>query len=192
MIDSLTRGQRRVLAVAILVLALGAVFSVTALPVLLANRHYQETIVDMQGRLQQLQRAAAIGASLQPQYEQLKRWQTTDAQYLKSSSAALAAAELQRLLKRIIVANKAQVMSTQILATKQEEGFDRISLKARIRGALENIVRAFYVLETADPYIFLENVSIRASAGRRVGGHTSPVQTLDIDMELTGYMSPSP
>jgi len=188
MIEKLSLRQHRLLALAILALALGAVFSVTVLPVLLANQHYQDTITGLESRLQQLQRAAAIGETLQPQYEQLKRWQTTDEQYLKSSSAALAAAELQRLVKRIVVAKNAQVMSTQILTTRQEEGFDRISLKIRVRGELENIVQAFYVIETADPYIFLDNVSVRASRGRRVRGHTAPLQTLDIDMELIGYM----
>lgn len=188
MIEKLNPRQRRLLSLIILVLALGAVFSVTLLPVLLANRYYQDTIAGLESRLQQLQRAAAIGETLQPQYEQLKRWQTTDAQYLKSSSAALAAAELQRLVKRIVVAKNAQVMSTQILTTRQEEGFDRISLKVRIQGELESIVQAFYDIETADPFIFLDNVSVRASRGRRVRGHTAPLQTLDIDMELIGYM----
>ncbi|MGB5299137.1 MAG: hypothetical protein WBN48_10455, partial [Thiogranum sp.] len=92
MIEKLNPRQRRLLALAILVLALGAVFSLSVLPVLLANQHYRDTIDGLESRLQQLQRAAAIGDSLQPQYEQLKRWQTSDAHYLKSNSAALAAA----------------------------------------------------------------------------------------------------
>jgi general secretion pathway protein M len=188
MIERLNPGQRRLLALALLVLTLGAVFSFTVLPVLLANQHYQDTIAGMEDRLQQLQRATATGDTLQPQYEQLKRWQTTDAQYLESTSPALAAAELQRLIKRIVVAKNAQVMSTQILTTRQEEGFDRVSLKVRIRGELENIVQAFYVIETADPFVFLDNISVRASTGRRVRGHTAPRQTLDIDMEMIGYM----
>ena len=145
MIEKLNPRQRRLLALAILVLALGAVFSLSVLPVLLANQHYRNSIDGLESRLQQLQRAAAIGDSLQPQYEQLKRWQTSDAQYLKSNSAALAAAELQRLVKRIIVAKNAEVVSTQILTTRQEEGFDRVSLKVRIRGELQNIVQAFHV-----------------------------------------------
>jgi len=187
-IEKLNPRQRRLLALAILVLALGAVFSVSVLPVLLANQHYRDTIDGLESRLQQLQRAAAIGDTLQPQYEQLKRWQTTDAHYLKSNSAALAAAELQRLVKRIIVAKNAEVVSTQILTTRQEEGFDRVALKVRIRGELENIVQAFHVLETGEPFVFLENVSVRASRGRRVRGQVATLQTLDIDMELIGYM----
>jgi general secretion pathway protein M len=188
MIEKLNPRQRRLLALAILALALGAVFSITVLPVLLANQHYQDTIAAQKSRLQQLQRAAAIGDTLQPQYEQLKRWQTTDAQYLKSHSAALAAAELQRLVKRILVAKNAEVMSTQILTTRQEEGFDRVALKVRIRGELQNIVQAFHVIETGDPFVFLDNVSVRASRGRRLRGQTPTLQTMDIDMELVGYM----
>ena len=188
MIEKLNRRQRRLLALAILVLAVGAVFSATLLPGLLANRHYQQTIAGMESRLQQLQRAAAIGATLQPQYEQLKRGQPSDAHYLKSNSAALAAAELQRLVKGIVLAKNAEVMSTQILTTRQEEGFDRISLKVRLRGQLENIVQAFYAIETGDPFIFLDNVSVRASRGRRIRGQTALTQNMDVDMELIGYM----
>ena len=188
MIEKLNPRQRRLLALAILVLALGAVFSLSVLPVLLSNQHYRNSIDGLESRLQQLQRAAAIGDSLQPQYEQLKRWQTTGAQYLKSNSAALAAAELQRLVKRIVVAKNAEVVSTQILTTRQEEGFDRVSLKVRIRGELQNVVQAFYLIETGEPFVFLDNVSVRASRGRRVRGQVAALQTLDIDMELIGYM----
>ena len=188
MIEKLNPRQRRLLALAILVLALGAVFSLSVLPVLLANQHYRDTIDGLESRLQQLQRAAAIGDSLQPQYEQLKRWQTSDAHYLKSNSAALAAAELQRLVKRVIVSKNAEVVSTQILTTRQEEGFDRVALKVRIRGELENIVQAFHVLETGEPFVFLDNVSVRASRGRRLRGQAPTLQTMDIDMELIAYM----
>ena len=188
MIEKLNPQQRRLLALAILALALGAVFSFSVLPVLLANQHYRDTIDGLENRLQQLQRAAAIGDTLQPQYEQLKRWRSSDAHYLKSNSAALAAAELQRLVKRIIVAKNAEVVSTQILTTRQEEGFDRVSLKVRIRGELENIVQAFHVIETGEPFVFLDNVSVRASRGRRRRGQTPTQQTMDIDMELIGYM----
>ena len=188
MIEKLDRKQRRLLALAILLLALALVFSITVLPVLLANQHYRDTIAGLEGRLQQLQRAAAIGDTLQPQYEQLKSWKTSDAQYLKSNSAALAAAELQRLVKRIIVSKNAEVVSTQILTTRQEEGFDRVALKVRIRGELENIIQAFYVIETGEPFVFMDNVSVRASRGRRIRGQAPTLQTLDIDMELIGYM----
>jgi general secretion pathway protein M len=188
MIEKLDPTQRRLLALAILVLAVAAVFSATVWPVLLANQHYQNTIEHMESRLHQLQRAAAIGEALKPQYETLKRWQASDAQDLKSASPALAAAELQRLLKRIVAEKDVQVVSAQSLTTRQEAGFDRIALKVRMRGELENIVQTFYEIETGEPFVFLDNVSIRGSRGRRVGGKVSTLQVLDIDMEVIGYM----
>ena len=188
MIETLDSTQRRLLALAILVLVVAAVFSATVWPVLLANRHYQNTIEHMESRLQQLQRAAAIGEALKPQYETLKRWQASDAQDLKSTSPALAAAELQRLLKRIVAEKDVQVVSAQSLTTRQEAGFDRIALKVRMRGQLESIVQAIYAIETGDPFIFLDNVSVRASRGRRIRGKMPILQNMNIDMDLIGYM----
>ena len=43
-------------------------------------------------------------------------------------------------------------------------------------------------IETGEPFVFLDNVSVRASRGRRVRGQVATLQTLDIDMELIGYM----
>ena len=191
MIDTLTDRQRRLLALAILLLVLCAICSITVVPVLLANQHYRETIAGMEGRLAQLQQAAAIGTGLQPQYEQLMRWQETDSHYLKSSSSALAAAELQRLVKRIVVTQHAEVLSTQILTAAQEQDLNRISLKVRIRGTLGNIVQVFYAVESSEPFMFLENISVRAKSGRRGRSKIPAPQLLDVDLELIGYMSHS-
>jgi general secretion pathway protein M len=190
-IETLSLRQRRMLALGILLLALATLFGISVWPILLANRHYQETISSLESRLRKLERAAAIGETLEPKYEMLKRLQNADVQELRSTSPAVAAAELQRLVKRIAVARNAQVLSAQNLTAHQEAGFDRISLKVRMRGELESIVQAFYDLETGEPFVFLDNVSIRASRGRRVRGRVAPQQTLDIDMEVIGYMAHS-
>jgi len=188
MIETLTDRQRRLLALAILLIVLCIIYSITVVPVLIANQHYRETIAGMESRLAQLQRAAAIGTSLQPQYEQLMRWKETDSHYLKSNSAALAAAELQRLIKRIAVAQYAEVLSTQILTASQEQDLNRISLKVRIRGTLEKIVQVFYAIETSEPFMFLDNISVRAKSGRRGRSKIPAPQRLDVDLELIGYM----
>ena len=114
----------------------------------------------------------------------LEAWQADD----PGGGFELAAAELQRLLKRIVAEKDVQVVSAQSLTTRQEAGFDRIALKVRMRGELENIVQTFYEIETGEPFVFLDNVSIRGSRGRRVGGKVSTLQVLDIDMEVIGYM----
>ncbi len=191
MIHTLNKTQRRWLALAILLLFLGGILSVTALPVWLASRSNQNIIADMENRLDHMRRAATISTSLRPQYEQLSRWHGSNTQYLKSNSIELAAAELQRLVKRIAVANNTKILSTQILATGRNEENTRVVLKVRMNGELESIVRLFHALETGEPYLFLDNVTIKASGGRRSQRKVSTRRNLDVDLELAGYLQSS-
>jgi general secretion pathway protein M len=184
----LNEKQQRWLALAIFILLVVMVVTVTVLPVWSANRHYNQTIATLEGRLEQLQRAAALGATLEPRYQQLKQLQASDQHYLKSTSEALAAAELQRLVKGVAQAKKVEVLSMQNLPASQEEDDIRCSLKVRMRGDLENIIQMFHALETGSPFVFLDKVSIRNIMNRRskIAGNVP----LDTDFELFGYLAP--
>ncbi len=192
MIDTLSQRQRRVLAVATLVLLVALVTAATVLPLWLTNRHYQQDIATLEGRLQKLQRLALAGDTLHPQYEQLKRWQASDVRYLQSANESLAAAELQRVVKRIVTAHRAEVLSTQIVPPAQEQGFTRVALKVRLRGTLESVVSVFYSIETDKLFLFLNKVSIRALGARYQRRNIVTRQNLDVDFELIGYMPRRP
>ena len=188
MTGTLTLAQRRLLALLILLILLGLLASVTVLPVLTANRYYSETIETMASRLDRLRHAAAIASALQPQSEQLRSQQAEDAHYLRSDTAALAAAELQRIVTRTSAGKNAQILSTQILSESREGDFTRIGLKVRMRGTLEGIIQVFYALESGEPYLFLDKVSLRARSNRYQKRGDSVPETLDTDFELTGYL----
>ena len=184
----LTIAQRRLLALLILLILLGLLASVTVLPLLTANRHYSETIETMTSRLERLRLAVATASALQPQSEQLRTQQAADTHYLRSDTAALAAAELQRIVTRTSAGKSAQILSTQILPENREEDFTRISLKVRMRGTLEGIIQVFYALESGEPYLFLDKVSLRARSNRYQKRGDGVPETLDTDFELTGYL----
>jgi general secretion pathway protein M len=196
MIDSLTQKQRQLLALAILALVVVLIFTLTVAPLWAINRHYMDTIDGLDHRLQILQRTASEGSGLRTQHEQLKRALASNRHYLKSTSEALAAANLQGVVKRISGSQGMEVLSTQILPASEEEDFIRVTLKVRMRGALENAVKAFHALETGQPYLFLDNVSIRGHA-RRIGSYRKGKvnyskgnvgQMLNVDFDLIGYM----
>ena len=180
--------QRRLAAILLLVLATALVCSITLLPVALANSHYREIISELEYQLVKYRQAAAAESDLQPQYERLQRWQTRDSQYLKSTSTALAAAELQSLINRIVDAQQADLLSTQILAPVTDQGITRIKLKIRLRGTLEDFVHIFHAIETSQPFMFLDNISLRANGGRQGRRQLTVPQLLDVDLELYGYM----
>jgi len=182
----------RALAVLILILLITLVLAITVVPVWSANRHYQDNIDGMEGRLEQLQRAAAISASLKPQHERLLRWQADSTHFLKSNSDTLAGAELQRHVKRVAGVNGAEILSTQILPPRQEETFTLVSIKVRMRTTLDKLVPVFHTLETGEPYLFLDKISVhgRLVGRRKLNRASGPQRVLDVDFELTGYLSP--
>lgn len=194
MIDALTLKQRQLLALAILALVVVMIFTLTIAPLWALNRHYLDTIDELDNRLHILQRTASAGTGLRSQHEQLKRSLASNRHYLKTTSEALAAASLQGIVKQIAASTGMEVLSTQILPASEQEGFNRVTLKVRMRGVLENTVKAFHAMETGQPYLFLDNVSIRGHA-RRTGnyrkGNYSKVnydQMLNVDFDLIGYM----
>jgi len=193
MIDSLTQKQRQLLALAILALVVVLIFTLTVAPLWAINRHYMDTIDGLDHRLQILQRTASEGSGLRTQHEQLKRALASNRHYLKSTSEALAAANLQGIIKRITGSTGMEVLSTQILPAGEEAGFIRVALKVRMRGGLDNTVKVFHALETGQPYLFLDNVSILGRAQRSYGklklkGNTSYGYLLNVDFDLIGYM----
>jgi general secretion pathway protein M len=178
---------RQLSALLILLLLAAALTSVTILPLWWINRHYSTSIDALQGRLEALQRVAAAGPALRAEYEQLQRLRSTDRHRLQGGSESLAAAELQRLLKRIAMTQKMEVYSIQNLPARKEHDFTRIALKVRMRGTLENIVGFFYTIETGEPFLFMDNISIRRLA-RQLRSASAARQMLETDFELVGYI----
>ena len=187
MIQSLGQPQRRQVAVAILVAIVAVLLSITVLPVWLANASRQDTLDQLQQRLSQYERIAAQDSDLLPQFKELKQAQLSAGNYLKSNTVAVAGAELQRMVKDITAANRAQMISTQILPAANEQGFIRVALKVRLRGPLPAILESLYDIETNAVFMFLDNVSLSDSTA---GGRPRQivVQQTDADFDLIAYM----
>ena len=187
MIRQLDNKQRQQLAVALLVVVLGIILSVTAMPLWLANASYRADIDQLNTRLQTYRRVTTRDANLLPQFEQLKHSQLTDGHYLRSETAAVAGAELQRMVKEIAAANQAQILSTQILPASPEQGFVQITLKVRLRGTYEGVLRSLYDMETNDIFLFLDNISMRDSTAARRPRQIE-IRKMDADFDLVAYM----
>ena len=194
MIDSLSKRKRQFLALIILALALSIIFILTAAPLISLNTHYLDRIEQLEKRLQILQRKVASGDGLRLKHAQLKQLLANNRHYLKSNTEALAAADLQGIVKRLSRSNGTDVLSTQTLPGIKELGFSGVTLKVRMRGKLNQLVGIFHALETGQPYLFIDNVSIRSRVkhsgnitykGRKLNPTS---EMLDIEFDLTGYM----
>ena len=192
MIRQLDQKQQKYLAVLILLLLVTAVVLSITIPVWKVNDHYSDIIDDMRHRLAILKRTTVEGQSLEPQYEKLKRYHLSDKRYLKSTSESLAAAEIQQLIKSIIVPTDGEILSTQIINKKSDEPIQQITLKVRLRGSLSSLVTILYKIETGNPYLFIENLNIRSRiiSRRRVRNRDveNTPTVLDVQFDVSGYI----
>ena len=187
MMQRLDDKQQQRLAVAILAVAVAIVFSLTVLPIYVANASRQDTLDEAQARLVRYQLIAERDRELLPQYESLRSRQKAAGNHLRSDTVAVAGAELQRLIKQITARHQAQIVSTQILPAAEEEGFVRIAIKVRVRGLLPAILQSVYDVETNDVHMFIDNLSIRNNAAVARSQQLAMLP-MDADFDLIAYM----
>lgn len=187
MMQRLDDRQQQRLAVAILAIAVAVVFSVTILPVYVANASRQDALDEAQARLVQYQQIAARDRELLPQYESLRSRQKAAGNHLRSDTVAVAGAELQRIAKQITGRHQAQIVSTQILPAGKEQGFVRVAIKVRVRGMLPDLLESLYDIENDDVHMFIDNLSLRNNAaGRRE--QQLLMRPMEADFDLIAYM----
>ena len=193
MIGQLTKRQQKLLAISLFLVLLIALVATVAIPIWSVNQHYSDKIIQMSQRLSILKRNSLEGESLLPEYNRLKNFRLSDKRYLQSKSEALAAAEIQRVIKGIIVPDGGEILSTQIIANNQDKSIPQITLKVRMRGDINTLVKVFYKIETGNPFLVIDNLTLRSRNIRRrrsVRQNTQPQVTsnLDIQFEISGYI----
>ncbi len=187
MIANLDQQQQRQMAIAILLSVVVVILGVTAGPVWYANASRQAALDDAQERLQRYELIATRDLELLPQYEALRQSQKSAGNQLRSDTAAVAGAELQRKVKDITARHSAQIVSTQILPASEEEGFVRIALRVRLRGVLPDLLRSIYDIETNEVHMFLDNLSLRNNAAG-LRQRQMLIRPMEAEFDLIAYM----
>lgn len=179
-----SRAAALALLVAVLVLAVCAI----AVPLWLLNRHYDSALDDSVTRLERYSKIAGMRDGLIRKSAEVKALAASH-HYLKSASPALAAAELQEQAKVILEANGGKLNSIQILPHKDDGAYRQISVALQLSAPLSAIKGMLYALESARPYLFIDNFSVRSMAGfgPRIGADPAVEPDLTVQFDVTGY-----
>lgn len=106
---------------------------------------------------------------------------------LTGSNRALAAADLQRLLQEAAERHGVVILSLRVKTAVADGPLERISVEARLRAGVRELRDLLYFVETATPYLFVEDLGINVRRSRRT---REPPSALEISMTLYGLRAP--
>lgn len=182
----------RLLALALLAAVPILAYAFVVGPVIAAYRDAGEAITQAQRLLQSYRERA----EQRPQLAQLLADQEERAGsitgYLEAVDDALAAAELQDRVKSVVEEAGGDLRSAQSLKVEPVEavpGVRRAGLKVRFAADIDSLAAILYELETGEPYLFVEGLSIREPRRqRRRRDEPEQAPELDVVIDLYGYM----
>jgi len=183
----MTPRQSRMLAVLLLLAVLVAVAAAIAIPAMQLHAYYQSVIDQRVDRLSREQRIISMAPALQKQMVQLQQLNPARF-YLRNNNPVLAAAEIQENAKHLIDANGGKLLSMNILPPKDEGQLTRVGVNVQLTAGLDGVEKLFYGLETATPYLFINNLSIRTINAYTPPNGTAPPLQLQVQFDLSGFV----
>ncbi|MGF1455074.1 MAG: type II secretion system protein GspM [Alphaproteobacteria bacterium] len=109
---------------------------------------------------------------------------------LSGASEAVAAAQVQRFLKKVVAAHGGSLETIQVEPAEPLDGPDgqgllRIGLKVRARLTVARLQNVLHDVETARPYLFVDGLAVRQARGfERETGRGQ--RDLDVQIDLFG------
>lgn len=112
--------------------------------------------------------------------------------FVPGTAPAVAAAAIQQRVRELLEGTDGRLTSTQTLKIDNTEAFPRVAIKAEVNAPIETLSTLFYRLETGEPYLFVDELSIQskgAARRRRANRAAEADLALDAQFALSGYVS---
>jgi hypothetical protein len=192
-IAKLPAAQQRTLAIALLAVGVVVVLSLLLLPFVLLHAHYNNAIASMTDRLETYRRVAAQA----PEYRKaLDVMQAKDSRrfFLKNTAANLAGAELQEFVRTAVEGNGGRITISQNQAPRDDGRYRQIGLNVQFFATTPNLQKILYALETQQPYLVIENLTLRplnAFRGFRPGPGQEPEINVQMDVVAFDFSEPA-
>jgi len=185
MMQGLSPRLSRALAVSLLVATAGGMWSFAIDPMIGAFQGTQAHIDEVADRLERFRRLGHNRAELERMAaEQRRTWEDSGI-LLTAETPVLAAANLQKSVKDIAGRHQIALRSVQPLAPSPEGQVVKIGVRVRLETDAESFQKLLYELESASPYLFLDQVDIRAML---TGAQQRAPVRLDVQADIVGYM----
>jgi len=180
---------RRGLALAILLILVGMVYAAAVQPLVDDYRDTTQSIDQMSALLQRYQRVAGNLAPLQAELASVQQRQGAKDGFFTGANDTLVAAQLQGKLRTAVEAAHGELKSTQVLPAEDDGKMRRITVRGQMASTLGAVQRVIYELEASSPYLFVDNLTLRARAAERRAEVPDQDPILDVRFDVYGYLS---
>lgn len=182
-----TRG--RILALAIALIPLILVANYVLLPLVESYSATSDDLVTTREEIVHYQRLLNELPALQAAVTDLERAQPLSPYLLDGKNRALAAAGLQKQLQDAASKHGVTILSLRVQNPDLAGPLERISVEARLRAGTEEMRNLLYFIESNQPYLFIEGLSVNVRhAGRRT--RTAAPGGLEASLTLYGLRKP--
>lgn len=183
---ALSKNQSRGLAIGLLMLFLTIGVLLLFIPIKMLHRHYDQSLDSLADYLGRYRQVLATHAEVQSALDQVRQ-KNGRQHFLRNTGVALAASEIQETAKSLIEANGGKLVSMQVVPFKDDGGYRRVTVNIQFISNLPTLRKILYAVETVQPYLLLDNVSIRSQANALNKGAPVTEPELIAQFDASGY-----
>ncbi len=190
MIDIGSKQMQRWLAVGLLAAAILIVSLAVIAPLVNKGWELHDAKNNLVFRIQQYERILARKDAVIASMSAIKEQYQNRGLLNRQSTGALASAEVQEFIKKVITEAGGQLSSTQALPLSTKNEFSRITVSVRMTGNSEVLRAVLYKLETSTPLLIINQIDIRPMRGvrSRTTRQIEPSNELNINFQAVSFM----
>jgi general secretion pathway protein M len=190
----LTPGQRRLVAVLLLLLAVSLMAAAIFWPTWQLHQHYDAHIDDMTDHLGRYRRIVALRPAIEEATAEVGK-RNGQKHYLKGDTPAVAGAELQSLVTRLVESNSGRLISSQVMPVAEESknkdaklgGPKKIAINLQMNTSIVPLQMILHALETNEPYVFIDQLTVRATQNRNYKPVPGVQPEFSVQLTVHGY-----
>ena len=176
----------RLLAVLLLLVAIGLAVAVLAVPSYVLYKRYGAERAEVEERIDRYNRLSSQRIEHQKALDMLKSLESARF-FLKNSAPNLGGAELTDMVRPLLESNTARLTSIQPVTVKDEGGYRAYSLNVGFNATPQALQKTLFALETAIPYLFIENITLRATVPRGYKPPPNQEPEVSVQLEVQAY-----
>ena len=150
--------KQRLLALGLLIAVVFLFILLFIVPLISKAFELNEIKSNLVFKLQQYERILAKADLVTASMENINKEQDNQGYFNLQETDALASADMQEFIKKVIVEAGGQLSSTQALPVSNKDNFKRITVSVRMTGNSQVLRNVLYKIETSEPLIIVNQI----------------------------------